>query len=144
MSFGKVALAVTGAVIVGIGLLLGPAFIGWRPRFGLEADFQQVIRDAAVSDYYGNPGWDREDVTEEVCPRVNVAVLKGLGMNDKPIWPMPFDGEPARPTYRWRMVQDAGLVDICRTRSNRYIEINIDAETLVCAAEVSVLPQCDM
>lgn len=141
---GRVVLVVLGAIALGIGLLIAQAFIGWRPRFGLEADLQRIIRSAEISDYYGNPGWDREDVTDKVCPQVDVSVLKRLGMNDKPVWPMPFDGEPSRPTYLWRMIQDKGLGDICRTRSNRYLEISIDAETMVCAAEVSVLPQCDL
>jgi hypothetical protein len=111
----------------------------------LERDFQLIIREANISDRFdsGGRGWDSEDVSTQVCGRVDVATLKGLGMNGAPTWPMTFNGEPSRARYSWQMMQDKSLWDICATHSNRFLQINIDAETMVCSAEVSVLPQCD-
>ena len=124
-------------------ILVADALIGWRPRSGLDAHFQRVISEAQISDRYGNPGWDAEDATSRVCDLVDVAILKGLGMRDAPIWSYPFDNQESRPVYVLSVVQDKGLVAACRDHSQRYLRIEIDAETFVCTATVSVRPTCD-
>ncbi len=140
-----------GLILLAAGLgtvaIFGYWLTGWRlPPSGLNAYFDQVIEQADVSDRFDfdGGGWDREDVTGIICNRVDVSVLRGLGMSDKPVWPIPFDDEPSRPTYVWKQNQHKGLIAACQSHSLRYLEIEIDAETFACSAHVSVFPSCDL
>jgi hypothetical protein len=70
--------------------------------------------------------------------------MQSMGMSEKPFWPMPVDGKPSRPVYSWTMTQDSGLLASCSTFSTRYLKIVFDAESLVCSATVSAMPNCDL
>ena len=150
MSIGqriKVLFAAVGLVVVGFSLLFALLKLNSPgPNPELQALFQRVINDAAISDQFdwNGDGWDSEDVTDKICGRVDLATLVTLGMSDKDIWPTSFDGAASRPTYVWGVNQRKGFFAACEDHSIRRLRIEIDAETLVCTATVQPFPTCDM
>jgi len=116
------------------------------PNPELQALFQRVINDATISDHYdwhGN-GWDRADVTEKICGRVDLGTLVALGMSNKPVSSVTVNGETPRPTYVWQVDQRKSFVAACQDHSIRRLRIKIDAETLACTASIQPFPTCDM
>lgn len=150
MSIGprsKILIAAAGMISVGCILLFGLLKMNSPgPVPELQALFQQVISDAAISDQYDwdGAGWDREDVTAKICDRVDVATLVALGMSEKPIWSMPLNGAASKPTYVWGVNQRKSFVAACQDHSIRRLRIEIDAETLACTASIQPFPTCDM
>ena len=149
MKASKIFRVILLAMVIGIGGVIADWLIGWRPRFGLEADFQRVINEAQVADYYRGSeggGWDEEDVTDKICDRVDRSILNDLGLpvDDRTRWRFPVNGTIDKPQDIWTIHQDKGAIAACRDRSARFLKIGIDRHTSVCSAWVSVMPNCDL
>ena len=129
--------------------LVADWLIGWRPRFGLEAEFQRIINEAQIVDHYRGAeggGWDSEDVTDRICNQVNSDILNGMGIkvDDRTKWDFLVNGSMDKPENVWRILQDKGAWQSCQDRSRRLLKISIDRQTSVCTAVVTVLPTCDL
>ena len=124
---------------VAVGLWITDGFIGWRPRFGMEAHFQQVIREANVAEVFrGSAGRQIDDVTDAICDRVSPGVLNGMGIpvDDRKVWPLAIGGEE-KPMDIWKVYQDKGWISACND-GIRHLQIAIDRETAVCTAQVKL------
>ena len=140
----RAAVGVIAVLIVlaaGIGILL---FGTLPPSGSVAAMFQDVIRHAPISDRYnGETGWDRFDVTEQICDKVSRDVLQQLGISTYVLSDPYFSQWELVPSRVWQVSQSKSLMSQCSDRSIRILTIEISTTTSECRAYVQPRPTCD-
>ncbi|RYE09157.1 MAG: hypothetical protein EOP22_10450 [Hyphomicrobiales bacterium] len=140
--------------VVVLALIAFPVMLGgwfayetFRPRHPLDVLFHRVIREASLSGAYSAAGWQRLDVSAQICPRVDRLSLATLELDEGY-----YQGEVAPEDEKyglldnadvWQVNEDKNVFALCTDHSFRALKIQIQRGTDQCMAHVIDLPACD-